>query len=102
MSHTPQKPNAYLRTAVAQEHIVFVSNERAKRLRTKTLEKTVDYYESILECLCGEQVWQILESLTAVEQELKSRQKHNLYCPVRKELFHKLHQKEHQETSHEP
>jgi len=67
------KPRVLLRMEVMKDAIIFLDPKRVKNMHSKTLKKSEEYYESVLEAYCGKQVWDLLESLTAVQEELNSR-----------------------------
>jgi hypothetical protein len=79
------KPNIELRKKIIEDEVLILPNKRIKRLHAKTLLKAEKYYEMILEALAGKQVWQILEALTAIQEEIKSR-KENLTPDIKKLL----------------
>ncbi len=74
MSNTDgYKANVELRAEVAGDDVEIIGHKRALKMHTKTLRKAEEYYSLVLEALCGKQVWEILDALAAVQEELKSR-----------------------------
>jgi hypothetical protein len=67
------KPVLDLRREVAKDDVIILDPKRVARMHNKTLRTAEDYYSKVLEALCGKQVWSILDSLTAVQEEMKSR-----------------------------
>lgn len=75
MSTTDGKPDAKLREEVLKDDVIVLDPKRVLHLHTKTLLKAEEYYQLVLETLCGTQVWTILDCMAAIEEELKSRKK---------------------------
>lgn len=73
MNEDEYKPNIPLREEVAKDDVILLDQKRVSNMRDKTLVKAEEYYRYVLEALVGKQVWAILDSLAAVEEEIKSR-----------------------------
>jgi hypothetical protein len=71
----PYKPDPTVRQSLVREGVKVFPSAELLRKKTKTLKAIESYLESYLEMVCGTQIWDILDALSAVEYELHSRNK---------------------------
>jgi hypothetical protein len=71
----PYRPDPTVRNSLIKEGVKFYPLNELRRKHTKTLKAHESYYEAYLEMVCGTQIWDILDALAAVENEIRSRNK---------------------------
>lgn len=69
MENDDRKPNSELRSILAHEDVIILSDKEIKNISSEKLSILVDYYSSTLEVLAGKQVWDIIDSLKSAQRE---------------------------------
>jgi len=66
-------PDPHVRKQMLTEPFTTFPTSRITKMHTKTLHALVEYCEKWKEMMCGKQIWDLEETLSAAENEIKSR-----------------------------
>ena len=60
------KPIPFVRETLLKEEVIIPDKQSLKYMTNDKLVKYEEYYHTVLEALCGKQVWSILDTLECI------------------------------------